>query len=346
MKPRKLKSGNWNVSVYVGMDAKGQKHYRSVTAPTRKECLSKALDLSSATRDRRKVVRIEEVVRKYIQAKEAVLSPNTIRMYKSMYQNFFNNDRIGFFPADAITDQYVQRWVGDLAKLESPKTVRNIFGLFSAAMRFENPKYIFSVTLPQKKMPKLHTPTTAEVDAIISMSREREDKSLYYAILLGAVGMMRLGEVCALTAADIDRKKNTITINKSLALNADNELVVKPPKNDSSNRTIIMPKYVIDELPTTGRIVPSSPNAISIAFKKLIRKADVVPFRFHDLRHYAASIAASSSIGASVESIKARGGWATDGMMKRVYINQIGEEVDKDTQNINIFYEKKWGKKV
>ena len=345
MKPRKLKSGNWNVSVYVGMDADGQKHYRSVTAPTRKECLAKALDLSSSTRDRRKVVRVEEVVRKYIQTKEAVLSPNTTRMYKSMYDNYFNNDRIGFFPADRIDDRYVQRWIGELSKIESPKTVRNIYGLFSAAMRYENPRYIFAVNLPQRRMPKLHTPTTDEVDKIISMSKEREDKTLYYAILLGAVGMMRLGEVCALTADDIDRKKNTITINKSLAVAPDGSLVVKPPKNDSSNRTIEMPQFVIDELPKSGRIVPISPNAVSMLFRKLIKKSGVVPFRFHDLRHYAASIAASSSIGVSVETIKARGGWATDGMMKRVYINQIGDEVDKDTQNINIFYEKKWGKK-
>ena len=345
MKPHKLNSGSWNISVYVGKDADGNRHYRSVTAKTRRECVEKALALTQSQREKRKVIRVEEAVRLYLESKKAVLSPNTYRMYKSMYRNYFNNDGIGFFPIENLSDQYVQKWVSGLSETESPKTVRNIYGLLTAAIRFQNARVSFSVKLPQKRMPKLHTPTTAEVEAVLEAAKGSLTKDIYTAVLLAAVGMMRLGEICALTADDIDRQRNTITISKSAALTADNTIVIKPPKNDSSNRTIIMPKYVIDLLPTSGRIIESTPNAISTAFRKLMKRTDVPTFRFHDLRHYAASIAASSSVGASVESIKARGGWATDGMMKRVYINQIGDEVDKDTQNINIFYEKLWGKK-
>lgn len=335
MKPRKLKSGSWNVYVYVGKDADGKKHYRSVTKPTRKECLTEAMKLSV-----RKVgvLRVGEAVERYLDAKKAVLSPNTYRSYLAIFRNHIQPDAFAIIPIDVLTDSQVQKWVSKLAAKESAKTVKNIYGLFLAAVKFEDVRIAFNVRLPQRKAARLHTPTTAEVEKVLELAKGNDP--LYRAIILGAVGMMRLGEICALTAEDIDRKKHTITINKSMALSADNTIVIKPPKTDASNRTIVVPGYVIDMMPKEGSIIGSSPNAVSIAFRKLIKKADVVPFRFHDLRHYAASIAASSSVGASVESIKARGGWATDGMMKRIYINQIGDEVDKDTRAINDFYER------
>lgn len=338
MKPRKLKSGSWNLSVYIGKDADGKKRYRSVTKATRKECIIEANRISVK---RGSVLRVAEAVERYIAAKKNVLSPNTYRSYLAMYNNHIKNDPFGIIPIEVLTDTQVQKWVSKLATESSPKTVKNIYSLFLASVKFEDVRLAYNVKLPQRKAVRLHTPTTAEVMKVMEMAKD--NPPLYRAIVLGAVGMMRLGEICALTAEDIDRKRNTITISKAMALTADNDIVIKPPKTDASNRTIVLPKYVIDLLPKKGYIIGSTPNAISTAFRKLMKKADVVPFRFHDLRHYAASIAASSSVGASVESIKARGGWATDGMMKRIYINQIGDEVDKDTAAINAYYESKWG---
>lgn len=334
MKPRKLKSGSWNVSVYVGKDENGKKHYRSVTAKTRKECLTKAQGI---TVKHGEYMRVTDAVTEFLTAKRNVLSPNTYRAYLAIYNNHIKESVIGAVPISLLTDSIVQKWVSRLALEAAPKTVKNIYGLFSAALRFEDNRITFNVKLPQSKMQKLHTPTTAEVKAVLELAKP--NPPLYRAILLGAVGMMRLGEICALTADDVNREKNTVTINKAAALTADHKVVIKPPKTDASNRTILLPKNVTEVLPKQGKIVDMTPNAVSMAFRKLIRKADVVPFRFHDLRHYAASIAASSSIGASVESIKARGGWATDGMMKRIYINRLADEVDKDTMMILNYYE-------
>lgn len=334
MKPRKLKSGKWNMSVYLGKDGQGKKRYKSITCRTKSECITAA---SRVSKNPGEILRVDEAVYRYLEAKKDVLSPNTYRPYKGIYENYIKDDIVGTMPLEFLTDQFMQRWVSRLAASKSPKTVKNIYGLVSAAVRFQDSRLQFNVKFPQSKMQKLHTPTTAEVQKVLEAAKP--NKPLYLAIILAAVGMMRLGEICALTAEDIDRKKNTITINKSMALDENNDIIIKPPKNDSSNRTIVMPPYVIELLPKNGSIIGSTTNAISVAFRKLLKKLDVPHFRFHDLRHYAASIAASSSIGASVETIKARGGWATDGMMKRVYINQLGDEVDRDTQNINTFYD-------
>ena len=59
----------------------------------------------------------------------------------------------------------------------------------------------------------------------------------------------------------------------------------------------------------------------------------VIPFRFHDLRHYSASI--MHAIGIPDQYIMARGGWKTDTVLKAVYRNVINDEQKKFTDKIN-----------
>ena len=330
MKATKLKSGNWNVRVYVGKDANGNSITRSVTAPTRKEAIEKAVEVERKAKG--VSLTVSQSVEKFLSEKQKVLSPNTFRCYVSMFRNNIANDPLSVIPASIVNDTHIQLWINRLIdKGLGPKSIRNNYALIMSSLSRS-----FSVKLPQRRQPRLHTPSTEEVAKVVEMARPNRD--LYRAILLGAVGMMRRGEIAALTADDFDFTRNTVTIDKAMALDSNNIYTVKPPKNDSSNRTIVLPKFVMDEMPRSGPVISCTANSITLAFGKLIKKAGVTPFRFHDLRHYAASIAASSSVGASVESIKARGGWATDAMMKRVYINKIGAEIDKDTASINDYY--------
>ena len=335
MKARKLKSGRWNARAYIGKDKNGKAVYRSFTADTKAEAERKAaLNAFHYTTD----MRLGDTVAAFIETREAVISPSTHRSYLGIYKAHIEGNVIASVPVSVFDSVKAQRWVNGLSRTHSPKTVRNAWGLLSCAVKYFYPDIRINVRLPQAVQPKLHTPTTAEVGAVISAARER-DKELYKAILLGSVGMMRRGEIAALTADDLDFARNTISITKAYARSAGNKWVLKPPKTASSNRVIVMPQFVMDELPKEGRVVALSPAKISDHFRDLVRKLDVPQFRFHDLRHYAASIAASSSIGASAETIKARGGWSTDSVMKRIYINQIGEEIDKDTKNVISFYE-------
>ena len=59
----------------------------------------------------------------------------------------------------------------------------------------------------------------------------------------------------------------------------------------------------------------------------------VIPFRFHDFRHYSASI--MHAIGIPDQYIMARGGWKTDTVLKAVYRNVINDEQKKFTDKIN-----------
>ena len=332
MNARKLPSGNWRVQVYLGKDAKGKKKMASVTAPTKTEALQKAVLYGKKVPED---MSVEQAVRRYLAIREPVLSPSTYRGYEGILNAHILPHPFASVRLTALNSSRIQRWVSDIASARSAKTVKNAYGLVTAAVNMFAPELRFNVKLPQRKRPQLYTPSTEDVKTILKLS---EGTDLHRVILLGAVGMMRRGEIAALDASDLDFTKNTIRITKSMVRTSKGEYVIKPPKTEASNRTVVMPSFVMNELPREGRVIDLNLKQISDRFAKLLDKADVPHFRFHDLRHYAASIAASSSIGASVEAIKARGGWSGDSMMKRVYINQIGDEVDKDTAAINQYY--------
>lgn len=90
-----------------------------------------------------------------------------------------------------------------------------------------------------------------------------------------------------------------------------------------------MPEFVIEKLPTSDRLVNINPNQITRRFKRAFLKLDIRAFRFHDLRHYAASI--MHAIGVPDQYIMQRGGWGSDRTLKATYRGTIEEYTQKYT---------------
>lgn len=91
-------------------------------------------------------------------------------------------------------------------------------------------------------------------------------------------------------------------------------------------------------IPKKGRVVNLTPNQITQQFGRKLKQLDVPHFRFHDLRHYAASI--MHAIGIPDQYILQRGGWASDNIMKSVYRNVIDLESARQNKAINSHFEK------
>lgn len=74
------------------------------------------------------------------------------------------------------------------------------------------------------------------------------DKPLsYYAFEMLYWSGIRLGELLALTPADFDFKKKTVTINKSYQKIKGRDTIT-PPKTEKSNRTISLPDFLCEEI--------------------------------------------------------------------------------------------------
>lgn len=285
-KGKKLKSGRWRCLVYDYTDNSGKRHYESFTADTRKEAELMAAEFA-ANKDIRKRpenLTIYQAIDKSIQIKEGVLSPTTVRTCKSARRTHFEN--IGDISIRDITSSTIQAWISDLSKHLQPKTIKNTYGLLVATLDMFNPELHLKIKLPQKKETTFYTPSDND---IVKLLQQIEGTELKIAVLLAAFGTLRRGEICALSSEDI--KGNYITVNHAFVRDENNEWVLKEPKTVRSKRTIELPEFVINKMAgIEGYIVKAHPDALSERFRRALKKSGLQKFRFHDLRHYSASI--------------------------------------------------------
>jgi integrase len=242
-KAKKLKSGSWRCLVYDHTDPEGKRYYESFTASTRKEAERRAA-VYAATKDRTKRpenMTLNDAIDRYIAVKSGVLSPSTVRTYRSSQRT--HCAAIGGLSIRDITNTDIQSWVSDLSQRVQPKTVRNSYGLVVSALDMFNPDLHLRITLPQKKENQFYTPSDHDIQKLLQTVQGME---LEIAVLLAAFGTLRRGEICALTDHDIHG--NCITVNKAMVRNIQNEWIIKEPKTFSSNRTIELPEFVINKM--------------------------------------------------------------------------------------------------
>lgn len=278
---------------------------------------------------------VGQSILKYINDREPVLSPSTVRSYRGV-QGLIEESEIGKILTPRLTLSDVQKWVNSMVMEElSPKTVKVRYCLLKSATVGHCDVDYNAVVLPQQRKYIGHTPTDEEISNLLKYTKGQSDPTLYRAILLSAFGLLRRSEVCAITSDDING--NQITINKALVRNDDGEWVIKSTKTVESTRVITYPEAVIDALKgVEGRIVDCNPDALARRFERALRFAKLPKFRFHDLRHYGASV--MHSLGVPDVYIMQRGGWSTDHVMKRIYINALSDESKRQTDKVNAHF--------
>lgn len=315
MKAKKLPSGSWRVRVSSGVvyvNGHPRYKYESFTAPTKKEAEFMAAEWSMNRAIRPSVITVADAVQRYISVKEPYLSPATIRGYERYRTHYY--DTIAGVSVRRLDAETVQVWINSLATEKAPKTVCNAFGLLSAAVEMFGGK-IGKVDLPKMEAPKTYTPDDEEVKRLL----DHAQGELKTAIMLAAFGSLRRGEICALDASDISGTQ--IRITKDMVMTKDREWVIKPPKTAASVRTVTVPQWVVDQLPTEGRICPITPHQLTDRFRRAVQATKLQHFRLHDMRHYYVSIA--HALGVPDAYIMETGGWKNAAVMNRVYKNTL-----------------------
>lgn len=323
---KKLPSGAYRCLIFDHMED-GKRKYKSFTAATKKEAEYKATQYIMQKEEQQKALpeyTLYDAIGNYCDLKNNVLSPSTIREYRRAQK--YNYADIKDIKLSALTNDDIQRWVNGFAKDHSPKTVKNAYGLIRAVLDTFAPDIRLRITLPQPVPHKLYVPSDSDIKAVIDYFSDN-DKDMELAVYLAAFGTLRRSEVCGLDAGDIDG--NTITIQRAMVDKGKDEWVIKTTKTVSSTRTVEMPQFVIDKCPKEGRIVNLNPDQVTHRFMRALRHLDVPSFRFHDLRHYAASI--MHAIGVPDQYIMQRGGWSSDKTLKAIYRGTIKDYEEKYT---------------
>lgn len=349
-KAKKLPSGQWRTLAYSHsepvflpdgkpkLDKNGKqvvkRIYKSFTDPSKKRSERMAAQFldEKSRMDSPCHMTYGEALDKYISDRSATLSPSTIREYKRSRRTDFQ--MLMDIPLDNITQDMIQKAVNEEKRTHSPKSVRNMHGLLSGVMRAYRPGFALNTTLPQKVRPELHIPTDKDIKKILSYVAENCPE-MEIPILLAAFGPMRRSEICALDSSDV--KGNIVHVRKAMVENDSHEYVIKTTKSYAGDRFIDFPDFVAEKLhQKEGRIVELTPTAVSIRFRKILKNADVEHFRFHDLRHYSASI--QHAIGIPDAYIMQRGGWGSDTVLKNVYRHVLLEKEKEMSEKANNYF--------
>lgn len=326
-KPKKLPSDKWFVQVMVDGKRTGK------TFDTKEEALYWASGVKTKQKEASKSPRnltVKEAIDKYIESKDAVLSPSTVAGYKRIRDNHLSS-LMGIKLCD-LRQEAVQREINKMSKEKSPKTVRNAHGLLTAAVNEYYPELVLKTTLPQKEKTEIIVPNEADIKAIAEAVK---GKSVELPVLLAMWLGLRMSEIRGLTWDCI--KGDTIHIKQAMV-----DEGLKTTKTYSSNRVLPLPPYIkglIDAQPRKGDfIIPDSRRAINSRFTYWAEKAGIKHYRFHDLRHVNASVMLALNV--PDKYAMRRMGHATNNMLKTVYQHTMSEKELEVNAAVDGYFEK------
>ena len=260
--------------------------------------------------------------REYIQNKQGVVSPATIRTYNTKLEQLsegFKNENIY-----EIDSNKVQCEISLFALNHAPKTTKTLYGFISSVMTAYRPSLKLKVTLPQNIVRETYEPRNEDIKRLL----ERAENTPYSVpFQLGILGCRR-GEICAAAIEDLDG--NNLWIHRAKVYNG-KWTIKESPKTDASNRIIPLPESLANQIRQQGCIFNGHPNALNKAIHRYQKKLGIPDFKFHALRSYFASYA--HSLGIPDADIMAIGGWETDHIMKKVYRKSM-EESKKHSMDI------------
>lgn len=332
-KAKKLPSGSWRVQLYIGKDDAGKRRYKSFTAATKKEAEAAAALYSVQKKQKDAIgMTVGDAIDKYIESKENVLSPSTIRSYRSYRKSYLQG--IMDVPLDELDNRIVQAAVNRDAIDKSPKTLRNAHGLLSAALGVYLPDMTLRTTMPAKEHKIREMPTPAEVMELVYGTPI--ELPCLLAIWMG----MRMSEVRGIRYSDISG--NILTIRHTKILVEGEDIVRDQTKNYTSTRQLRLPAYILDLIEQSREengseyIVTLSGAAIYCRLKRLLAKHGLPHIRFHDLRHLNASV--MHELGVPDKYAMERGGWSTNSVLQSVYQHTFSEKRKSVDDQIDAYF--------
>jgi len=317
MRAKKLPSGNYRA--IASKTVNGERIRKSFTASTKNEAELLAVAWVARGKEQEELPTVGEILDRYIEHREAVLSPSTIAGYIKLLPHI--KKRLGRIVASDMTSEMLQAYANELAIDHAPKTVKNYMNLLIPALNSVMPDVKYHVTYPKREPLTYNIPDDNAINALISHSKG----DMRLCIILGAKGLRR-GEICALKHKDVLRDLHAVYVHADMVKDKDGKWIYKPiPKTASSIRRVELPPEIMDIIPDgepEDFIIKHPPSYVTDRFCEL-RNSLGLSCRFHDLRHYSASLL--HALGIPDQYIQEQHGWRTDQTLKAVYRNTIKE---------------------
>lgn len=206
----------------------------------------------------------------------------------------------------------------------------------------------FDAKIPQGKKPREKKQKFMEIEdmkkLIQELKHENTSEANFFLILLKTG--LRFAEALGITLNDVDFKRKTVSINKTLAYkgNRKGTRAFAPTKNKYSVRTIIVDDAVLYMLWKNAKGADPDESifyrlkgfqfnsTLNNKLKRACRKAGVPEITLHSLRHEHATYLVSQGI--SSMAVAERLGHADDSVTRAVYIHRLETEKARDDKEI------------
>lgn len=259
---------------------------------------------------------------------QRTVKPATRRLHWVHYRRIVAG--LGDYRLDEVRPDMVRSWV--VAQQGGPTVTRGAYALLVSIYRqavedelVDRSPCRASSVLPVHEDRKVTLPTDAQLATLVEAMPER----LRPAVLLGAFGGLRAGEVLGLTRGDVDLAAGTVRVERTVTRQADGSTGVGSPKTRASRRTVALPPSVVAALrdhlarfvgPDAGALLFPSPSGTwwrssrfgEAGFHAAREAAGLPDLHFHDLRHFAATLATRN--GATLREVMARLGHTSVGV--------------------------------
>lgn len=340
MKATKLPSGNWRCRAY---DNKTKK-CKSFTASTKKEAEYLAAEWLNGKNQKRSLSRetVAQCVRNYIESKENILSPSSIRGYLIILNNSINE--IENININDLTERDLQSWVNSNASRYKPKSVKSQYGLVTAALRQAKIMLDFnSVLLPRIPKSEKKIPNEKEIALILEMV---EGTSVELPVTIAVTLGLRQSEIAALKWSDYDGQ--VLDIHAAVVPDKHSKFVYKnTTKSQASTRKIEVDgilKERLDRAEHTGEFIsPMLPSSVLRKFNQLCDKNGLPRYTMHEQRHGNASM--MLAMGVPDKYAMKRLGQSSPSMVKEIYQHLYEDKEKEVAKTMSATYENLYRKK-
>lgn len=315
---KQLPSGSWRIRVYD----KANNKYVSFTSQLpgkagKNEAEFLAKEWQAGHKKRPESTKtVYELVKEYIDSKEPLLSPSSIRGYLIILENALGD--FGTLKVKTLTEKDLQFWVSKNALRYAPKSVKSQYGLITAALRQERIQLDYSsVMLPKAQRKEKKIPNEQEIATILHMI---EGTSVELPVTIAVTLGMRQSEIAGLKWSDYDGKY--LSVHAAVVPDKYNKYVYKnSTKSAASTRLIEVDALLKERLDRAERtsefISPMLPSSVLRKFNHLCDRQGLPRFTMHEQRHGNASMMLAK--GVPDKYAMQRLGQSSPNMIKDIY---------------------------
>ena len=345
--------GVYYVCLDQGRNERGERCRSHRTVPSLRDARRLLRDFESRRHESRAVRSTSKTLQQWLEYwLDEIIAPTRAETTTYGYRKIVENHLIPFLgkiPIQRLTPQDIQRYYNMLQSKKglSTNTIRRHHDLLAAALHTA----VKQDVLVQCPVDRVEPPRYRIVET--SYYNAEELRRLYELVegtglevavkLAGGLGLRR-EELCGLKWQSVDFQHRTVQIREART-SAGAVIIEKETKNRSSTRTLhLTPELLLllkqerwrqdaaarslghrwpntDFVVVNHRGVPPTPNALSLAFSRFVKKSGLPKLTLHGLRHTFATVA--SEQGAPLFEIGKALGHSTPATTGKIYTHLV-----------------------